>query len=143
MIFLDTSAIYALADRDDNNHRQAKRIAAMLDSGGDALTHNYILVESAALIQRRLGFSQAKIFFRESLAFQIVWVDAILHARAVSYWQSQKGSARSAGPYSLEEGKRNISFVDCVSFMLMRDSNIKKAFAFDQDFVNAGFEVVS
>jgi len=56
MIFLDTSGIFALADRDDAMHDRAIR---MLKSAQNAreeiLTHNYVLVESAALLQRRLG----------------------------------------------------------------------------------------
>ena len=56
MIFLDTSAIYALADRDDPNHSQAAAaFRRLLEDGEEALVHSYILVESAALLQRRLG----------------------------------------------------------------------------------------
>lgn len=56
MIFLDTSAIYAWANAADPNHRAAVRhLQAVLDAGEDLLTHNYVLVESLALLQARLG----------------------------------------------------------------------------------------
>ena len=51
MIFLDTSAIYALADRDDKNHQQAIRLfQEALTNRERFIVHNYILVESAALL---------------------------------------------------------------------------------------------
>ena len=128
MIFTDTSAIYALADQADKNHAQAKHIANALN-GQEVLIHNYIIVESVALIQHRLGFVQAKKFLEEVSQFRIVWIDAHLHQDAMNYF--------------IKVGRRKVSFVDCVSFTLMRQEDIKKAFAFDQDFTNAGFELVS
>ena len=59
MIFLDTSAIYALADRGDPRNEVAKeRFQAVLQGGEGMLTHNYVLVESMALIQHRLGLTR-------------------------------------------------------------------------------------
>ena len=56
MIFLDTSAIYALADKADPNHADAyKKFDLALKAGEIFLLHNYVLVESAALLQARLG----------------------------------------------------------------------------------------
>lgn len=129
MIFIDTSAIYALADKADKNHDKAKSIAVALNQQREVFTHNYIIVESAALIQHRLGFVQAKTFLEEVFQFRIFWIDMHLHQKATQYFT--------------KIGKRKVSFVDCVSFMLMRDNDIKKAFAFDQDFINAGFELIT
>jgi predicted nucleic acid-binding protein len=51
-IFIDTSAIYALLDRDDIEHKKAKKIwIDLLHSENILLTSNYVLVESFALIQ--------------------------------------------------------------------------------------------
>jgi len=38
--------------------------------------------------------------------------------------------------------EQHASFVDQVSFVVMRDAGIATAFAFDRDFHRAGFEVV-
>lgn len=63
MIFLDTSAVYALADQDDPNHGEAlMAFRRLLGDGEDILVHNYILVEAAALLQRRLGLDSALQF---------------------------------------------------------------------------------
>lgn len=130
MIFLDTSAIYALADKADKNHERAKEIFQnLLHSREELLIHNYIIVESQALIQHRLGFLQARVFLHEAEQFTIIWVDLLLH--------------NQAGEYFARHGKKNLSFVDCVSFILMHQEHIKQAFAFDADFTKAGFELLS
>ncbi len=57
-IFIDTSAFYALLDRDDANHKNASRIwKEILGNKNILVTSNYVLVESFALIQHRLGES--------------------------------------------------------------------------------------
>ena len=128
MIFLDTSAICALASRWDEQHREAKRIMAKaLDKGEEFLTHDYVIVESAALIQNRLGFDAAERFLREITRLHIVWIDATLHSEAYGYF--------------LQHGRRNLSFVDCASFTVMERENVSYAFAFDPDFIEAGFKL--
>jgi len=78
MIFLDTSAIYALADQADPRHERAKEwFQAVLDMGEGILTHNYVLVEAKALIQNRLGLAAALKLARDSRAFDIEWVDEV------------------------------------------------------------------
>lgn len=129
MIFLDTSAIYAWADTADSNHRAAlRRLRTILDDGEPLLTHNYVLVESLALMQARLGRAAALKLARDSKAFAIEWVDDELHA---------------AGLHELAQApSRKVSLVDHVSFLVMRRRGLTTAFAFDDDFVSAGFALV-
>jgi predicted nucleic acid-binding protein len=42
----------------------------------------------------------------------------------------------------LTAGRRELSLVDCVSFVVMRQLNLKNAFAFDRDFLAQGFETL-
>ena len=128
MIFADTSAFYALADRADQNHKHARSLFASLLKAGETLTtHNYVIVESAALMQHRLGIASAVKFLTEVNRFPIVWVDQNLHENAREELKRQK--------------RARVSFVDCVSFVLMRRDAIRRAFAFDKDFTTAGFTV--
>ena len=128
MIFLDTSAIYALADENDNDHKKAKELFALaLSQGQELILHNYILVEAGALIQRRLGLEQVKKFLQEIAKFHILWIDPPLHKLAEDYFHTH--------------ATRKLSFVDCVSFVVMRQQGIKHAFAFDDDFAKAGFDL--
>ncbi len=127
---MDTSALYALADRADPNHGEARRrFSAALRSAEALLTHNYVLVESIALIQNRIGVDAALELARTADNFEVEWVDTTLHHQAI------RALARSP--------KRRISLVDQVSFLVMRDRDIEIAFAFDQDFVREGFQQYS
>ncbi len=127
MIFLDTSAIYALADRADSNHPTAKEhFSQILKSGAPLLTHNYVLAESFALLQYRLGLSVALAFARSIRSLEIDWIDQEVHTAAIGSWSG---------------GKRTLSFVDHVSFLVMERRGIAEAFAFDPDFEAAGFRL--
>lgn len=129
MIFLDTSAVYALADRSDARHEEARKLLeTVLARSESLLTHNYVLVESLALLQHRLGSESAAKFARSVPDFEVVWVDLPLHAEATRSW------VRS---------KRRVSFVDEVSFLVMKSRGIRLAFAFDRDFEDRGFRFLT
>ena len=128
MIFLDTSAIYAWADAaDPHHHTSVRRLEAILDLGERLLTHNYVLVESIALLQARLGVAAAMKLARDSDAFVIEWVDSDLHASGIRALERSK--------------KRHISLVDQISFLVMKRRDVEIAFAFDPDFASAGFRL--
>ena len=125
MIFIDTSAIYALASRSDPNHSSAKaKFESILDSNLPLVTHNYVLVESLSLLQHRLGLATATRFGRESQWIEIEWVTREIHDEAARRWTV---------------GSRGVSFVDHVSFLIMQLRRMETAFAFDDDFRGAGF----
>jgi len=127
VIFLDTSAIFALASRSDPNHAAARRkFSAIITSELPIVTHNYVLVESLALLQHRLGLATAARFERESQMFDIEWITPDIHAEAARRWSL---------------GTRKVSFVDEVSFLIMQLRGMRTAFAFDDDFEDAGFEL--
>jgi predicted nucleic acid-binding protein len=130
VIFVDTAAFYALADASDPNHAVARATLEQLRAADAALvTHEYVLVETTALIQRRLGLTALRLFVDELLPLiEVVWVDTHLHTEA-----------REA---LLAAGRREVSLVDWTSFLLMRRLRIGQAFTFDADFAAEGFEVV-
>ena len=128
MIFLDTSAIYALADKADPHHAVAyKKFQKALKSGEMFLLHNYILLESAALLQARLGLPSAVFFLRNAKSFEVEWVDRDVHEEA------EKELERI--------GKRGVSLVDCTSFIVMRKRGVENVLAFDPDFQDQGFSL--
>ncbi|MEW6667765.1 MAG: PIN domain-containing protein [Thermodesulfobacteriota bacterium] len=128
MIFLDTSAIYAMADKSDPNHSAAcEKFDLALEEEERFVSHNYVLVESVALIQSRLGLQVALKFLEEAKVFEIEWVDEGLHEEA-------RGELEKIG-------KRQVSFVDCLSFLVMKRKGIETALAFDPDFAEQGFSL--
>lgn len=63
MIFVDTSAFYAVLDRDDTAHPRARSVwNRLLSEGTTIFTSNYALVECVALLQARLGFTAIRSF---------------------------------------------------------------------------------
>ncbi len=127
MTFVDTSAIYALLDRDDAHHEAAKACWwALLDSNDPLFTTNYIVVESCALAQSRLGLDAVRSI-QEHLVpvMEVVWVDEATHSLAMAAL--------------LAAQRRKLSLVDCVSFAVMRLRGAQTAFAFDQHFVEEQF----
>ncbi len=124
MIFLDTSLVYALADQRDQYHPVARRrFELALQSRRPLVTHSYVLLESMALAQRRLGLQAALRFSRDSRAFEIEWVSAALHREAVAALAAGAGA----------------TLVDQVSFAVMRRRRIDEALTLDTGFVTAGF----
>ena len=90
MIFVDTSAIFALADELDIHHQDAKRLFdALLRTERRRVTHSYVLIESMALLQRRLGREQAMEFATATAAFEVEWVGERLHGAAVQALHGQ------------------------------------------------------
>ncbi len=128
-IFVDTSAFLAVLDRSDKNHKAAKSFWARIISGGDVLLcHNYILVETSALIHRRFGMEAVHVFEQDIIPIlRIIWVTKEVHSAAVSA--------------HLMADRRTLSLVDCVSFEVMRRAGVRKAFAFDRHFQDYGYKI--
>lgn len=128
-VLADTSALYTLMDEDEERHARAVAALAELSQRDDSLvTHNYVVTEACALLQRRLGMA-ASIRFLDDVVplMDIAWVDRAVHDAAVAAYTV----SRSA-----------VSLVDRVSFEIMRREGMDTAFAFDDDFRRAGFRTV-
>ena len=118
-----------MLDTDDANHRAATQSFGSLAHTEALFTHSYICLETATLVQRRMGMSALRALAEDVLpALEIEWVDEMLH--------------RSAEAALLAAGRRGISFVDWTSFELMRRRRVVRALAFDDDFAKQGFELV-
>ena len=126
-VFVDTSALYALLDSDDANHARArKQWAALLETQEPLLTTSYVVVETAALVQHRLGTEASRALFDELLGVvEVIFVGPDTHRAATAAW--------------LVADRRKLSLVDCVSFQTMREAGVTTAFAFDRHFVEQGF----
>lgn len=126
--FADTSALFALLDRDDAEHERAAR-ALEAHRGETFVTHNYVVLETLALTQARLGMRETRQFLDGLLAvFEVRWITPTLHATAVAAL--------------LASGSRAVSFVDRVTFQFMREAGITTAFAFDRHFRREGIALI-
>lgn len=126
--FVDTSAFLALLDRDDKNHKAAKEtLLKLIDREVLLITSNYVLVESFALIQRRLDMDALRAFQTN--------MSPLIHVEFVSQETHRTGVAAV-----LSAGRRNLSLVDCISFEIMRSMNVRSVFTFDVHFQEQGFK---
>lgn len=129
-VFVDTSALLALIDADQSRHDEVARVwHELLDAERTLFTSNYVMVETFALVQRRLGVAAVREFTDVLVPIlQPLWVDQRVHATAVASL--------------LAAGRRRLSLVDCTSFELMRRNGLDEVLALDRDFVDQGFGVL-
>jgi predicted nucleic acid-binding protein len=127
--FVDTSGFYAFLDRDDRFHAEAKRLFLKSEADEWALvTSSYVVHESWALIQARLGWDAVEDFLREMVVrCRIVWVDERLHGL---------GAARAR-----QARERRLSLTDCVSFEVMLAEGCREYLGDDEHFQAAGFQL--
>ena len=129
--FIDTSAFYALIDSSDTYHEKARYLwISLLDEESHLHTTNYIIIETLALLQSRLGFEAAHIYASDILGLiDILWVDEPRHKLAFELW--------------LSLGRNKLSLVDCVSFITMRHYELENVFGFDRHFDEQGFKILN
>lgn len=97
--------------------------------GQPLLTHNYVLIETAALLQRRLGMPSARAFLSDARNFTLHWVTPDDHAEATALFE--------------QRDLRGLSLVDCMSFVVMRKYRCTAALAFAEAFVVESFDVIA
>ena len=128
-VFLDTSALLALLDADDQFHEDAARTYDhLLDDGSELWVSSYVRVETIALAHRRMGFEPVKALV-EALdeVATTVWIDQQLHTSTWAEFAERQG--------------RRLSFVDCSTLLVSRSLGAT-VFAFDSDFSLEGLPVV-
>jgi len=87
-----------------------------------------VLVETFALVQARLGMDAVR-----TLADDLLPV-----VRTVTVtMEDHRGAVQAL----LAADRRDLSLVDCSSFVVMRRLGLRSAFTFDEDFRRQGFEV--
>ncbi|MBI2322381.1 MAG: PIN domain-containing protein [Chloroflexi bacterium] len=126
-VYVDTSAFLAVMDTADRQHRDATAAWEWLVEAGRSLVcSNYALTETCALLQRRLGLEALRLFCAEVYPLlDVVWVTKTVHEAGMEA--------------VMVAGRRQLSLVDCVSFIVMRQVGIQRAFAFDAHFAEQGF----
>jgi uncharacterized protein len=125
--FVDTSALLAFLDRDASRHDEVVAAMTPVLAQRTGVTHNYVLVETEALVHRRHGARPARRLLEDIVPLlDVTWVSPELHRAAVET--------------HLADLRRRTSLVDHVSFVVMRDRDIRDALALDRHFAEAGFE---
>ena len=125
-MFLDTSGLLCLLHKDEPQHAEANKLYV---DARQCLTQSYVLAELVALGQAR-GLPREKVlgFGRDVILVprvEVVWVDEALHQEAMELLE-----ARLDKSYSL---------CDAVSFVIMRERQVREALTTDRHFEQEGF----
>lgn len=133
-VFVDTGALLALAGIRDQYHARALDIAEHhMASGGTWVGTTLVLAELDGLLLKRSGPTVA----RRS-------VSALLHDPAYEWLDVSRDLVSAAiGAWLERYPNQRFTLTDAVSFEAMRRERLRRAFAFDTDFVTAGFELLS
>ena len=129
VIFVDTSAWMALADKDDSHHKEAaSAYYSLLKTQRSLVTSHLVIAEAYMIILKELG-----------------------HRPALDFLERIKASPRILKIYSNEDIEaeaeeilaqyrdQDFSYTDAVSFVIMKRQKIRKAFCFDKHFITGGF----
>lgn len=129
-IFIDTSAFLAVLNANDQFHLSAKRTwNEILSSNASLFSSNYVILETIALLQHRFGIEALRLFESDVLpVVEITWMDEIIHQQGMSIL--------------LAANRRNLSLVDCTSFIIMRQMGLDEVFTYDPHFGEQGFKVI-
>lgn len=114
----------------EERHADAVLAFRHLLSEGRALwTTSYVVVETAALLQHRIGLAPVHDLMEHVLAVASVeYVSEALHRRGVDRL--------------IREDRRRLSLVDCISFEFMSGLGLRDALTLDEQFEQAGFRVL-
>ncbi|MCC6929833.1 MAG: PIN domain-containing protein [Gemmatimonadaceae bacterium] len=129
-VAVDTGALLALASTRDQYHARARRTLLRLQQQrAHFVSHALVLGEVHGHLLRRLPHAEARrvvLGLLRDPAFEWREVGRDLLSRAMAGWMERFGDQR-------------FSLTDSVSFEVMREEGIASAFAYDQDFITAGF----
>jgi len=131
VIYIDTGAFFARYVVKDQHHTSAVRSWHELEqSGVRCSTSNFVLDETFTLLARRTTYAFAADRARNILASSALTIlrpAAEQENRAVELFEKY--------------ADQQVSFTDCISFALMAETRLKRAFTFDHHFRAAGFTI--
>ena len=118
-LFVDTSVWFAAVDSDDRSNARAKEV---LSSGEALVTTDHVLVETWALIRKRVHRQAAEAFW-EGLRRGVATVESVGQADLQSAWTIGR-----------DFPDQDFSLVDRTSFAVMERLGLERAASFDTDF---------
>lgn len=117
-VFIDTSAFYAALDINDKHHQAALRVWSIL-VGAPVITTNLVVAETYALILSRMGSRMA-----------LRWLKALPILPFFPGSEHHQAVTEVLDKYH----DKTFSYADALSFVVMEEKGIRRAFSFDRHF---------
>ena len=132
-VFWDTSAFVAVGNADDDLHEQAVQVSdALARQKARILTTSAVLTEVANTFSRSGWRPIAHQLVESVRQSEVMGVAKVVHVNE-ALWE--RGWA-----LFVERPDKHWGLTDCISFVVMQDQSITRAFASDRHFEQAGFE---
>ena len=131
-VFIDTSALYALVDRNDAGHRAAAdAVGKLVRDRRRLVTTDYIVAETVNLANARGGASvgmRVLDLIEQSVGIRVEWIGSDRFDATKTFFR--------------KHSDHGYSFTDCSSFTTMRELRVTTALTTDRHFKSAGFQVL-
>ena len=131
-LFIDTAGWVAAADASDpkgDSVRSARD--SWLEKGGILATTDHVCAETLTVLRFRLGLDAAEAWWRQ-----------VENSSRVRFEQIDPSCAERARSIFFRYKDKDFSFVDCTSFVVMKELRIRKVLTLDKHFRQMGFEMV-
>lgn len=126
---MDTGAWVALRYGRDQNHERARALVRRLDVEGlGCVTTEWVLAEAVTLLKARGAVHQA-----------LTLGEAVQGGRLGHLVESTPERRHRAWELFVRYRGLRVGWVDCASFAVMEEFELRQFFGFDDDFVRAGF----
>ena len=128
-IFLDTSFVIALINERDQYHLQAEALSYKFENSA-LVTTSAVILEIGNALAKDFRVEAARVIkvLTGSSRIQVTEINAILLDKAVAVYEKY--------------ADKKWGLVDCVSFVVMWEAKLTEVLTFDEDFAQAGFNVV-
>lgn len=132
LVFVDTSAYYAIADPRDRDSAGARESLRWLVSGGaELMTTNFVVAELHALFTTRGN--------RENARRMLLTLD---RSRLTTVIRATEDDEQRAKSIVLQYSDKDFSLTDAISFAVMERLGITHAFTLDRHFRQYGWIVI-
>ena len=130
-IFIDTGAFFAAENPRDPFYLRSRQTWNELSGSAIKLySSDAIFQETAMLLHYRTGPESA-----------IRWIELQMQSTSIIWLPVDAQVRKSDLPWMKKFADQSVSFVDAISFALMRRENIRHVFSNDRHFVAAGFRL--
>jgi predicted nucleic acid-binding protein len=131
-VFVDTSGLYALVEKNDAHHRTARRVVEkLLRSGRKLVLTDYIVDETTTLAKARSGkrvAARVLDLVEQSEGIRIEWIGSLRFEATTTFFR--------------KHADHGYSFTDCTSFVVMKELDLSQALTTDKHFPEAGFHAL-